>query len=257
MGEDDSSAAFEPSESDPLSRWQRFSASLIGVTLTAAGGASVFVSANQAGSVVLMASGSAFLLMAVNGVPILRARAKDYEITLARRRKEVLKIAEREAPSEARKKLDYLQNIDPVTASDPAIRAFYSLLYSQEVFTALLRVIGPSDAPFSPESRDGAADYAGHVDGRKIGVIAKGRSDQRTVIHMPRLQANLERIASTGAYDGLILISNNRIPKRMNVLTAKVESSTRVPTSFAWWAGPEQDEGLKSAIKDLAARIEG
>src|ERR1700683_5142469 len=64
----------------PLENWQRRVFAILGLAGIGAGGAATFLTDNSAGSGVLLALGALFLLIAVTGNPITRAKFADYEV---------------------------------------------------------------------------------------------------------------------------------------------------------------------------------
>src|SRR4051812_18002065 len=84
-------------EHEPMEFWERFGSVAIGVVLLEAGLFAVFISDNQAGTAVLLVAAAAFLLIGIQGTPLLKFGNNTVE--LARRRKRVaiaIEVAKRE-----------------------------------------------------------------------------------------------------------------------------------------------------------------
>ena len=132
---------------EPLSKIERIGAAATGVVCLGAGGASVFATTNQAGSVALLGVGAAFLTVAINGAPLLGAKFKDYEVRMGRRRKRVARQAELAGPEEGQRKLQILEQLDPAAREDPAVIDAHVRLYRQEVETAVVRALSMASIP--------------------------------------------------------------------------------------------------------------
>jgi Restriction endonuclease len=102
--ENDSSTSADTSElSEPLDRWERICALAIGVICGGAGGYAVFEKSNQAGTATLLALAAIFLLIGVQGTPLIRFGSSSGSVELARIRRgaaEALRQAKEESSPE-------------------------------------------------------------------------------------------------------------------------------------------------------------
>ncbi|GAA5125702.1 hypothetical protein [Pseudonocardia adelaidensis] len=132
-----------------LSHWERIAATLLGLAGVGAGGAGVFLSDNQAGTTTILLLGAVFLLMAVQGTPIISA-SKD-KVELARRRlraataKELVESArgkiEEEKPEVAAELVVAAESLDPNVRAQEDFRDLRDLLYPFEVERSLKRAL--------------------------------------------------------------------------------------------------------------------
>ncbi|WP_249997653.1 hypothetical protein [Actinoplanes sp. M2I2] len=105
MPEEPSSSEIVPSEQDlqepddqfeaaPLTAWERAGALFFGLLAGGGGAWSVFATENQAGSAVLVLMGAAFLLMGLQGTPLIRLGTSEHGVELERRRRRVERAIE-------------------------------------------------------------------------------------------------------------------------------------------------------------------
>lgn len=248
----------EPSTSDPLSGLQRFAAAVVGTAASGAGGASVFLTSNQAGSVALLALGAGFLIMSVNGMPILGAKLKDYELTMAPRRRRVLDQARLEPPEEAKLALDVLQQIDPGASSDPAFAQVRGRLYHQEVATALLRV---SITEF-PESTIARSDYDDGAVVLRIGPWFID-VDVRYFSRPEQMGSGFSRIVlslfarAQNSIAGQMLVTNASLSDRRIREADQAYPGAAERVQIIRWVDAQDDPALKRAVAQLMSSYPG
>ncbi|MFI9465037.1 hypothetical protein [Streptomyces xiamenensis] len=243
----------------PLSRWERLSASVLGLGLSGAGAVAVFMTSNQAGSVALLLVGVVLLLMAINGSPLTRARYQDYELFMARRRRDVVANMQDDSPEEARQALQVLSTLDPGARRDPVVARASNHLFELEVVRRLQRLYRATEVSRDPlDPLDLGVDAVVQVDGFRIGVEVKGGSgdipfqgsDLRRIVN----RASAGRIRLGGSsMDGLLIVTNR--PLSAQIARRIREASEILPTGVVRWVDEQDDQALEAAFRKLSGRL--
>ncbi|WP_140158147.1 hypothetical protein [Micromonospora sp. NBS 11-29] len=122
-------AQFEP---ELLGRWERLGASALGLVAGGGGGWAVFTTDNQAGSAVLVVIGAAFLLMGLQGTPLIRVGGADSGVELERRRRRVERAIEQARHEENQEVAAGI--VEGASILEPAV--FRSLRYRRELYVS-------------------------------------------------------------------------------------------------------------------------
>ncbi|MFJ7099976.1 hypothetical protein [Streptomyces albogriseolus] len=240
----------------PLSRWERLAASALGLGLSGAGVAAVFMTSNQAGSVALLLVGVVLLLMAINGSPLTRARYQDYELFMARKRRRVVENIQDESPDEARQALQVLRTLDPGARRDPAVARASNHLLELEVVRRLRRLypeVEVAEGPF-----DYGVDAVVSVDGCRVGVEVAGGSGD-TFLSGADLRRIVNRVAGrrlrlTGPnVEGVLIVTNRMLPSQ--IARRVREASEIMPTGVVRWVDEQDDQALDAAVRELSGRL--
>src|SRR5690349_5840152 len=85
---------------EPLVKWERICALAIGVICGGAGGYAVFERSNQAGTAMLLILAAIFLLIGVQGTPLIRFGSNSGSVELERRRRKKVQLALEQASEE-------------------------------------------------------------------------------------------------------------------------------------------------------------
>jgi hypothetical protein len=258
---DDAAATESVPSGDPtpvsgLVSWERWIAGLIGLGAAVAGGASVFVSDNQAGSTALLVFGAIFMLLAVQGTAIRRATRESVE--LERRsvvRKVVNEARERIGagePDEAQAYIEGVADTNPEVATDAAIRDVAADAYVQRVSQAISRVVDASasyEVSLSRDYADARIRDRRDPNGPVIEVYCK-------YLRFPRAQAISARWLR-GVFDRFrragptLIVSNYPLSAEA---AQWLDAQTGYPhVHFAPWGDTEDDENLASAVDILFA----
>ncbi|MFD9485643.1 hypothetical protein ACFWBX_16980 [Streptomyces sp. NPDC059991] len=251
----DGSGVPEP-DAAPLSRWERLSASVLGLGLSGAGVIAVFVTSNQAGSVALLLVGAVLLLMAVNGSPLTRARYQDYELFMARRRRDVVANMQDDSPEEARQALQVLSTLDPGASRDPVVARASNYLLELEVVRRLQRLHPAAEVSQGPY--DQGVDAVVPMDGSRIGVEVKGGSGS-VPFHAADLRRIVNQVSSSRTrlggptIDGLLIVTNRALPAQMSRRIR--ELSEIMPTGVVRWLDEQDDQALEAALRELSGRL--
>src|SRR5580700_972047 len=91
----------EPPE--PLVKWERICALIVGAVCGGAGGYVVFEKSNQAGTAILLILAAIFLLIGVQGTPLIRFGSNSGSVELERRRRRKIEEAIEQANEENNK----------------------------------------------------------------------------------------------------------------------------------------------------------
>lgn len=236
------------SAGEPLSRWQRIAACVLGLSSAGAGGASVFVTTNQAGSVALLGVGAAFLIMAVNGTPIIRAKLKDYELTMAPKRQQVLEKVLSESPEEASRTLDVLQQIDPGARTDPAVNQAKAYVYKAEVYMAITRALEGTDIRAFSGYPNQDFDLAIRTRSNAINVNVNYTSYPDTLLstsYVKRTYGNIQRTRGP-----LIVVTNHRLSNDITEEAKLVDPEGKF-VQFVRWRDRQDDSALQLAVNRL------
>jgi hypothetical protein len=127
---------------EPLRRWERIGALVVGLISAAVAGFALFLTSNQAGTAAFTVVAAAFLLIGVQGTALVRMSSGSGTVELERRRRvadavhRAQELAETE-PEVARGIMEGLALVEPSVG--PAAGAFQALSYEQAVRRALQR----------------------------------------------------------------------------------------------------------------------
>ncbi|MFJ4421428.1 hypothetical protein [Streptomyces bobili] len=214
------------------------------------------MTSNQAGSVALLLVGVVLLLMAINGSPLTRARYQDYELFMARRRRDVVENMRDDSPEEARQALQVLSTLDPGASRDPLVARVSNHLLELE-FVRRLQGLHP-EAEVSQGPFDQGIDAVVPMDGFRIGVEVKGGSG-----NVPLNGADLRRIVNGVAsrrvrvagpnIDGLLVVTNRALPAQLPRRIREV--SEIIPTGVVRWVDEQDDQALDAALRELSGRL--
>ncbi|MEU8716417.1 hypothetical protein [Streptomyces sp. NPDC048663] len=232
----------------PLSRWERLGASTAGVLTCGAGVLAVFRSENQAGTVALILAGVLFLLMGVNGAPLIRARYQDYEVLMARRRREVVGNIEREPVESAVVALETLRTVDPQAARDPAVLHASAALYGRQVFTRL-KQIEPA-AIYTDGPGDMGRDAVLQAPGGQIAISIRGGS--KSLSYTDLLAA--ARIPDDLA-DAILVVTSRALPPQIDRRLRDLREVDPRPLEIVRWVDSQDDEILREKVESLKSRI--
>lgn len=240
---------------EPLSRWQRVASCVLGLGGVGAGGASVFMTSNQAGSVALLGVGAGFLIMAVNGTPIIRAKLKDYELTMAPRRRKVVEIALSEPPEEASRTLDVLQQIDPGARTDPGVLRAMGDVYDAEVLAALKRAaLGGPGVTVDYGQSDLGVDLLIRSQSKVIYVAVKYSTAPEGPLpasFIRKVFADADRRTAP-----LMVVTNRRLSNQISELAKSVDPEGQ-KVQFVRWRDRQDDLALKLALIRLLEAQDG
>ena len=97
---DDFTSANESEPPEPLVKWERICALTVGAVCGGAGGYAVFEKSNQAGTAMLLILAAIFLLIGVQGTPLIRFGSNSGSVELERRRRRKVQQALEQANEE-------------------------------------------------------------------------------------------------------------------------------------------------------------
>jgi hypothetical protein len=212
------------------------------------GTVAVFVSNNQAGTVALMLAGTIFLLMGINGSPLIRARYQDYELLMARRRQEIVDRIEDENPEDAQQVLNVLRTVDPQSSRDPVVAQASAHLYERQVINRLHEL--GFDAEHTGGPGDMGRDAVLHSPRGKIAVQVKAGStplSKRAIFATSQIPKELA--------DGILLIASNPLPTELPRRLREFKQHDQRPLEVIRWVDSQDDIALKEAIRRLKSKI--
>ncbi|NED70854.1 hypothetical protein G3I51_00465 [Streptomyces sp. SID9944] len=242
-------------EAAPLSRWERLAASLSGIALSGAGAVAVFTTSNQAGSVALLLVGVVLLVMAINGSPLTRARYQDYELFMARRRREVVATITQESPEEARQALQVLSSVDPGASRDPLVARVSAQVLEREVFNRLASLYPSTWVARGPADNIGV-DGVVPTERGAVGVEVKAGTSQLTGSQLRIMAMSAAHARSEAAPDGvgaLLVVTNKPLPPNLSRRLRDLRSI--LPIAVVRWVDEQDDQALQTQIERLSAQI--
>ncbi|MEV4515629.1 hypothetical protein AB0K00_42575 [Dactylosporangium sp. NPDC049525] len=190
----------------PLSLRERIIVTTAGGVLLTVGALAVFLSANQAGSVTLLLVGGAFVLFGVNGMPLISAKLKDFELQMpARLRRAVRDLAAHLPDDEARLVLSAIEEASPRKYAEPLVALIDHLLLEARVRDAVM-LTGERVIPrVSPGTGDPLLDVV-LSDDLRIGVFAMFAPTGHGTLMPEFTEAFLDRLPAAGV-QGILLIT--------------------------------------------------
>ena len=257
MAQDTDAPEGDDGGSGPLAWWQRTLAGLVGVTMTGAGGYSVFKTSNQAGSATLLIFGCIFMISSLNGAQIQGLKLKDSDISWykSKVRREYARAAEQEPPEEGRKILETLSSVDPQAARDPAVQRASGYVYARQVSEALHRIADPRNIT---EAFQGGPDYGVdmflNMAPATVAVIVK--SPFSGVLAYRDLESIVSKAVRSG-YRTILVITNASQTARVLAWHEEIQKSYLVRLKVVRWIDQQDDEALLRALTDLARDIAG
>ncbi|MGW0409866.1 hypothetical protein ACWDZX_00885 [Streptomyces collinus] len=238
----------------PLSRWERLAASLSGSALSGAGAAAVFITDNQAGSVALLLVGVVLLVMAINGSPLTRARYQDYELFMARRRRQIVATINEDSPEEARQALQVLSTVDPGASRDPLVAQMSALVLQREVVNRLTSLYPSTVVAGGPG--DMGLDAVIPTERGVVGIQVKAGT---TPLHGSALRVmalSAAHARPTAALDGvgaLLVVTNRPLPETLPRRLRELRSV--LPVAVVRWIDEQDDQALQAQVQQLSAQI--
>lgn len=242
----------------PLSQKQRVAATVVGAVLVAAGGVSVFLADNQAGSVALLLVGAAFLLIALSGMPMLGTKVKDFELNLAWRwRQTVREVANRLSIAEGRQLLLDMDLMSPHAYSKPLTALIDFLGLMGHVRDAVIAVLEDGDhieARRSPVIGDPLVEWLPAQRDVRIGVYAMFAPSDPGTISSAFSDQFVRQLPHTGCA-ALIMITCVRDPGDLAALAARITQEVGLPVAVEEWATSGKGRPLRPAIDRLVTEV--
>lgn len=218
MSDDPPAERSEDIAIEAMMQWERWVAMVLGLILGGLGVWAVFKSSNQAGSAVLLLIGTAFLLIGVQGTPLIKIGGSTANLELERRRraKEVTDLAQDETnPDVAQGMLEAAEIIEPkLTGLSWQLR---SSIYEDRVGVALDRLFDEVERQRPPHRHDfivrtpmGRTDInvkykrAGSFRTADVAAIVRrneGRTEKVVVVTNVPLAKDVRNINSAGTYN--------------------------------------------------------
>lgn len=237
----------------PLSRAERISAGVVGVSAGIAGAAALFVTDNQAGTAAMLVIAVAFLLISIQGTPLTRFGSGEHAIELERRRlgQKLLTQAEAEPDLEAKEALiTAAETVDP---SVGRIDHLEPIRYEGLVYDALYRVLGENGASgIIRPARQVGVDYLVRLSpNARIGVEAKFA---RRALSRDRIAAAHNYALSSGT--PVLIVTNaplSPVVYEMNMRASNRQpDDTSPPVEVVTWNSSADDDTLHRALMRLA-----
>jgi hypothetical protein len=212
---------------------------------------------NQAGSVALIAVGGAFLLTAVNGSPLMKAKFNDYEVELGRRRRaDVLAQAVDSPPEQARQALAVLQAADPNAARDPAVASANAYVYERLIAEKLRSIAVGADVRVEGRAADTQIDALVEYPAGRIAVEVKYLREGRPLT-LTQLRDRTYMLLAVSTLNALLIVTSGQLPREADRQVAELEATVGKPVRLVRWSDDQDDAALTTALAELRAAIGG
>ena len=240
---DETASSPAPIDPVPMGRLERAAASVVGLAASGFGVYAVFRSDNQAGTAVLLIAGIAFLLVGIQGTPLLRLRAGESGIDLERRyrARRVADEAKLEQNEDvAAGMMEAVSIIAPEIANSPEYRA---LAYESKVRLAFQRL----GVELSSQERDVGYDFVAiPAGGMPVAVVVKYRQRARFTMH--EVDDILRRLPEK--LKVCLVVTNARLSPQVRGYNASEDPTVRQAGVVMW-----QDEGDDAALGRALLRV--
>ena len=231
----------------PLKSWQRIVFGVFGFGGLGAGGTSTFITNNSAGSGVLLALGALFLLIAVTGNPITRAKFGDYEVGLGYKTvvAEILESSEQNVQQTAAEAVlgAPLPPNDPIRRRAQVIER--AIEYEERVSLALHRIFGSGNVH---RFREGP-DFEIRFQQQRVGIEVKHSAKPRSSAVTAGIDQALSYLSHSerGQLDGIVIVTNFATPADLE----RVSKHSRIALMI--WNSEEDDVAIRREVERLAA----
>jgi hypothetical protein len=234
-----------PQHGRPLRGWERAAAVVIGTAFAGVAIYALFGSSNQAGTAALLVVAAAFLLIGVQGTPLIRFGSGPASVELDRRAAAAVQRADEVAERDPQLAMGILEGaaiIEPRVS--PAASAFRATAYKQEVRQALER-LRPADATVA--AAEPPVDFAVLAPAGRILVSAVYRHSRRLEqIDLAPLVSNRQLADSAGG----LLVSNQALSSSVADYIAGA-AARKVSIQAVTWDGPGHDADLSQVLGRL------
>ncbi|MEU7381380.1 hypothetical protein AB0A91_15530 [Streptomyces sp. NPDC042207] len=192
--------------------------------------------------------------MAINGSPLTRARYQDYELFMARRRRQIVATISQDSPEEARQALQVLSTVDPGASRDPAVAQVSALVLEREVTNRLTSLYPSTVVAGGPGDMgvDAVLPTARGVVGIEIkaGTTPLYGSQLRV---MALVAAHARPAAAPDGVDALLVVTNKPLPATLPRRLRELGSI--LPIAVVRWVDEQDDQALQAKIQQLTAQI--
>ena len=222
--------------------------------MSAAGATAVFVTDNQAGSVALLLVGVVLLVMAINGSPLTRARYQDYELFMARRRRQIVATINEDSPEEARQALQVLSTVDPGASRDPFVAQMSALVLEREVVNRLTSLYPSTVVAGGPG--DMGLDAMIPTERGVVGIQVKSGTTPLYGSQLRVMALSAAHARPTTAPDGvgaLLVVTNKPLPATLPRRLRELRSV--LPIAVVRWVDEQDDQALQAQVQQLSAQI--
>lgn len=232
----------EPSE--PLVKWERICALVIGAICGGAGGYAVFEKTNQAGTAMLLILAAIFLLIGVQGTPLIRFGSSSGSVELERRRRRKVQQALEQAKEEDNtEKADGIVEGVKLIAPDLVPRSYDIYRHYEDNIEAVLSKMGYNVARQVPVNQY-MADLAITKNGRIIYAELKyyHRPIPTSVVHQV---IGLATVLSAP----VVLIANTQLTNSARAYIGPDD------VDFVQWRDEADNPELRTTLERMFARV--
>lgn len=229
---------------EPLRRWERVAALIVGLVAGVVGGCAVFKSGNQAGTAALLVIATVFLLIGVQGTSLIRFASGSNSVEMERRRRNVaqaLALASEEDSSERA-----LGIVEGAAIAEPRLVQSW-VLYERRVANAVMLLGYLADIQrvdsvhfdLRIQNESGQSIYA------ELKYYSSGRYISTDVVR------SIAGLTATMAHSvPVVLISNTSLTKSARALASRLEF-----LSYVLWDGERDNERLSETLRTAFAKI--
>jgi hypothetical protein len=251
---DPSSAPSSPTQGDrnpaePLRRWERIGALVVGLVSATVAGFALFLTSNQAGTAAFTIVAAAFLLIGVQGTALVRMSSGSGVVELERRQRvadavnRAQELAKTE-PEVARGIMEGLALVEPSVG--PAAGAFQALSYEQAVRRALQRTrAGTAHISEAAQPADFRLEEPG---GTVVVSVSYRRSQNLQINDLAPLVGSKDLEDAVGG----LVVTNRPLTASVGEYVARA-SNHGLTIEVVTWNGVEDDPALSAALDRLVA----
>lgn len=239
---DDTSLADEGDLPEPLVKWERVCAMAIGAICGGAGGYAVYERSNQAGAVMLLVLAAVFLLIGVQGTPLIKFGSSTGSLELERRRRRRVEQALEQASEEgSTEKAEGIVEGVRIVAPDLVPKSFEDYKNYENSVADALTDMGYEilREPRHPQIR---ADMAIVKNGRSVYAELK-YSSRRIPPEIVRQAIGMSAITSAP----VLLIASSPLTSSAQDLIAR----SGILVDFAQWRGERDNPELAATLERL------
>ncbi|MEU5912736.1 restriction endonuclease [Micromonospora sp. NPDC047527] len=230
---------------DPLDRWARATAVLLGAATEGAGCVAVFTVDNQAGTAVLLLVGAVLLLLGLQGTPLRSLGGGDYRVELTRLRRRAVAVVDQAARQESAEVAAAVA--DAVSAIDPGVRFPFwpAMRYEQQVREAIQAAGASLGSTRLSAHRDQGVDLCVQVPEGRVNVQVIYRRHGK--IGSREVTLAVVKMRNSGVDGGYLIVTNAATTADAQTRASLLGGADKV--EIVTWTDDEDTEELNAALR--------
>jgi len=242
--DNDSTSTGDSEPPEPLVKWERICALIVGAVCSGAGGYAVFEKSNQAGTAMLLILAAIFLLIGVQGTPLIRFGSSSGSVELERRRRRKVQQALKQANEEASaEKAEGIVEGVKLVAPDLVPRSYEFYRHYEDSVANALSEMG-YDVAREVRFNDRRVDLAIMKNGRTVYAELKyyQKPIQSNVVHQVIGWATILSAP-------VLLIANNQLANSARALIG------RNGVDFVQWRDETDNPELRTTLERMLTEV--